>query len=59
MIVRFLSSIFSVTMLELSIEVLSNPLIEAHMRCTKLLSKVCVEQCHEALVYVCDEADVY
>ena len=29
------------------------------MHCTKLLSKVCVEQHLETLVYVCDKANTY
>ena len=40
-------------MLELSIKVSLNPLIEVHMCCTKLLSKICVEQRLETLVYFC------
>ena len=28
------------------------------MHCTKLLNKVCAEQCLEALVYVCNEAQI-
>ena len=50
-----------IVMLELSIKASPNPLIEAHAQCTKLLSKVCVKQCLEALVYVYvyDEACTY
>ena len=55
----FLGSILSIAMLELSIEVSSNPLLEARTHCTKCLSKVCVKQGLEALVYVCDEAHIY
>ena len=46
-------------MLELSIEVSSNPLIEARTHCTKLLSKVYVEQHLEALVHAYDEVHIY
>ena len=28
------------------------------MHCTKLLNKVCVKQCLEALVYACNEAQI-
>ena len=48
---------FSITILELSIE-LSSSLIEVHIHCTKLLSKVCAKQCLEVFVYVCDEAHI-
>ena len=51
----FLGSILSITMLEFSIKVSSNSLIEVCTRFTKLLSKVCAEQRLEALVYVCDQ----
>ena len=54
-----LGSILTVITLELSIKVSSNTLIEACMSCTKLLNKVFVEQCLEALVYVYDKAHVY
>ena len=54
MTIHFPGSIHSIAMLELSIEVSSNPLIEVRMHCTKL-SKACVEQRLEALVYVCYE----
>ena len=49
--IRFLGFIVSIAMLKLSIK-LSNPLIETRLHCTKLLSKVCVKQCFEILVYV-------
>ena len=55
----FWAQCLSVAMLELSIKVSSNPLIEACMHCIKLLSKVCVMQHIEAFAYVCDEAQVY
>ena len=42
----------SITMLELSIEVSSNPLTEVCVHCSKLLSKVSVEQHLQALAYV-------
>ena len=54
-----LCSILSIAMLELSIKVSLNPLIEVHMCCTKLLSKVCVEQRLETLIYFCKKAHVY
>ena len=52
----FPGSILSIAMLELSIEVSLNPLIEEHTHRTKLLSKVCVKQHLQALVYAYDEA---
>ena len=52
--IHFLGPILSVANLELSIEVSLNPLIEA---CTVRFTYV--EQCFEALVYVCDEAHIY
>ena len=55
----FLGSKLSITMLELSIKLPLSPLVEACILCIKLLSKVCVEQHLEALVYVCDEAHIY
>ena len=55
----FLGSIFSIAMLQLSIELSSSPLTEPPTRCTKLLSKVYIEQHLEVLVYVCDEAHIY
>ena len=55
----FLGSMLSSAILELSIEVSLNPLIEVCMCCTKLLSNICVKQHLEALVCVCDEAHVY
>ena len=33
-------------------------LTPVHMHCTKLLNKVCGEQCLEALVYACNEAQI-
>ena len=55
----FLGSILSIAMLELSIELPSNPLIEPATHCTKLLSKVYIKQHLEPLVYVCDEVHIY
>ena len=52
----FLGSMLSIAMLELSIK---SSIIEAHMHCTKRLSKVCVKQCLHALVYVHDKAHIY
>ena len=46
---RFLGSIFSIVMLELSIKFSSNPLIEVYTHCTKLWSKVYVKQYLKAL----------
>ena len=57
--IHFLGSILSVAMLKLSIQVLSNSLIEMCTGCIKLLCKVCVEQRLEALVYVGDETHIY
>ena len=57
--IRFLGSILSIAILELSTTVSSKLLIEACMHCTKLLSKVYIEQCLEALIYFCDKAYVY
>ena len=45
-------------MLELSTEVSLNLLGEAYTHCTKLLSKVCIKQRLEALVYICGEAHI-
>ena len=56
--ISFIGSILSVVMWELSIKVLSDPLIEAHTCCTKLLNKVSAEQHLEAFVYACDEAHI-
>ena len=55
----FLSSILGITMLELYNKASSNPLTEVFICCTKLLSKACVDQDLEILVYVCDEAQIY
>ena len=46
-------------MLELSIKVSLNPLIEVRMQCIKLLSKHCIKQHLETLVYVCSEAHFF
>ena len=51
----FLGSILSAVMLKLLSLSLLTPV---HMHCTKLLNKVCVEQCLEALVYACNEAQI-
>ena len=53
--ISFLGSILSVAMLELLSLSLLTPV---RMHCTKLLNKVCAEQCLEALVYVCNEAQI-
>ena len=55
-ILCFLGSILSITMVELSIELPFSPLIEACAHSTKLLSKVYVEQHLEALDYFCEKA---
>ena len=52
----FLGSMLSIAMLELSIELYINKY--AYLL-YKTFSKVCGEQCLEALVYVCDEAHIY
>ena len=54
--IRFLGSILSVVIWELSIELSLSPLIEACTHCTKLWSKVYVKQRLEDLVYFCDKA---
>ena len=53
--ISFLGSILSVAMLELLSLSLLSPV---RMHCTKLLNKVCAEKCLEALVYVCNEAQI-
>ena len=57
--IHFLGSILSTDMLVLSIELSSSSLTEVYTGFIKLLSKVCVKQYLEALVYVCDDAHIY
>ena len=49
----------SIAILELCIELSLSPLVEMCVHCIKLLSKVCVKQCFEAIVYVYNEAHIY
>ena len=58
MMICFLGSMPSVIMLELTIK-LSTNLIEVYTHCAKPVSKVCVEKCIQALVYICDKAHIY
>ena len=59
MMICFLGSMLWVAMLEISIKLSPSPSIEQSTRCIKLLSKVCVEQRLETLVYACDKAHIY
>ena len=54
----FLDTKLGIAMLELPIELSLSPLVEAHTFCIKLLSKVCIKQHLEALVYVYDKAHI-
>ena len=53
--ISFLGSILSFAMLEfLSLSLLT----PVRMHCTELLNMACAQQCLEALVYVCNEAQI-